>query len=255
MKKEKLIRSLLMLSSLFALWEITSALKIVPPFLLPRFSQVIGVLLSDFSIILPHTLTTIFEAIIGLSISVCLAVILAITMDYFPQLYGWLSPLLMLSQTIPTVILAPLLVLWFGYGMLPKIILIVLVCFFPLTISLFNGFQQIDPDYIRLLNSFQASYWQMLYHVKIPFALPSFLSGLTIASSYSVIGAVIAEWLGGESGLGVYMTRVRKSFAFDKLFAAMLLISLLSFLLMLGIHCIERWVTRKKANHYKGEKS
>ena len=145
-----------------------------------------------------------------------------------------------MTQTIPTVAIAPLLVLWFGYETLPKVILIVLTTFFPVTVGLMDGFRTADGDAVGLLRSMGASRWQIFWHIKAPSALPQFFSALRIAVAYSVVGAVISEWLGGFGGLGVYMTRVKAAFAFDKMFAVIFLICAISLILMGLVELIER---------------
>lgn len=146
----------------------------------------------------------------------------------------------MITQTIPTVAIAPLLVLWMGYDMAPKIALVVIVCFFPMAVGLLDGFRSADQDTVNLLRSMGASKGQIFRMVKLPSSLGRFFSSLRVSVSYSIVGAVIAEWLGGNSGLGVYMTRVRKSYAFDKMFAVIVLISLISLLLMWLVSMIQR---------------
>ena len=153
-------------------------------------------------------------------------------MDRYELLRKALYPLVVISQTIPTIAIAPLLVLWFGYEMLPKIILIVLVVFFPVAVSLLDGYQSVDKDTVNLLRSMGAGDRQIFRYVKFPAALGQFFAGLKIAVSYAVVSAVIAEWLGGFNGLGVYMTRVKKAYSFDKMFAVIFLISALSLILM-----------------------
>ena len=136
--------------------------------------------------------------------------------------------------------IAPLLVLWMGYDMAPKIALVVIVCFFPMAVGLLDGFRSADQDTVNLLRSMGASKGQIFRMVKLPSSLGRFFSSLRVSVSYSIVGAVIAEWLGGNSGLGVYMTRVRKSYAFDKMFAVIVLISLISLLLMWLVSMIQR---------------
>ena len=147
-------------------------------------------------------------------------------------------PLLVATQTIPTIAIAPLLVLWMGFGMEPKIMLVVITTFFPIAVGLLDGFKSADPDAVALLRSMNATRRQIFRHVKMPAALPYFFSGLRISASYAVVGAVISEWLGGFEGLGVYMTRVRKAYAFDKMFAVILLIVIVSLLLMKLVNVI-----------------
>jgi ABC-type nitrate/sulfonate/bicarbonate transport system permease component len=138
------------------------------------------------------------------------------------------------------VAIAPLLVLWFGYGLAPKVILIVLTTFFPVAVSLVAGFRSVDLDMIDLMRTMGASDLQIFWQVKLPGALDQFFSGLRISATYAIVGAVISEWLGGFSGLGVYMTRVRKSFAYDRMFAVIILISVLSLALMKAVDLLER---------------
>lgn len=173
-------------------------------------------------------------------LGVTIGFVFAVTMDTFDILYRALYPILVISQTIPTVAIAPLLVLWFGYEMTPKVVLVVLVTFFPITVGLLDGFRAVDRDAIGLLRSMGASKWQIFRYLKCPSALPQFFSGLRIAAAYSVVGAVISEWLGGFNGLGVYMTRVKKAFAFDKMFAVIFLISAVSLALMALVSFAER---------------
>ena len=162
--------------------------------------------------------------------------------NQFEFLYKGLYPVAILTQTIPSIAIAPLLVLWMGYGVLPKIALIFITCFFPLLIGILDGFKSADQNVIRMYRSMNASYFKILTDVKIPYSLESFFSGLKISASYSVVGAVISEWLGGKGGLGVYMTHVRKAYAFDKMFAVIFLISIISLLLMEVVKLLQRGV-------------
>ena len=124
--------------------------------------------------------------------------------------------------------------------MTPKVILIMITTFFPIAVGLFNGFQSADTDSMNLLLAMGAGRWQIFYHIKYPSALSQFFAGIRIATSYAVVGAVISEWLGGFSGLGVYMTRVKQAFAFDKMFAVIFLISMISLLLMKGVDFLQK---------------
>jgi len=183
---------------------------------------------------------TLAEAFVGLSLGIFLGFIMAVLMDQFGGLYKAFYPLVIVTQTIPTVAIAPLLVLWFGYEMTPKVILIVITTFFPITVGLLNGFQSADKDSINLLRAMGAGRWQIFRYIKFPGALSQFFAGLRISASYAVVGAVISEWLGGFGGLGVYMTRVKKAFSFDKMFAVIFLISMISLLLMKGVDFLQK---------------
>lgn len=225
---------------LLALWQLLCRAGLVPAYLLPSPVQVAAAFMEDLPLLAQNLLTTLGEAFLGLGLGLALAFLAAALMDRWPLFYRAAYPLLVITQTIPTVALAPLLVLWMGYGPAPKVTLVVIVCFFPVAVALLDGFRAADPDVIGLMRAMGAGKGQIFRYVKLPSALPPFFSGLRIAVSYSVVGAVIAEWIGGFSGLGVYMTRVRKSFAYDKMFAVIFLISAVSLLLMKGVTLLRR---------------
>ncbi len=222
------------------IWEAISRASILPQFILPSPSSIIISLFKDFKNMYIHILATIYETSVGFSISVVLAVIIAIVMDAFINVRKTLLPLLIISQTIPIIILAPLFVIWFGYGYLPKIIIVILICFFPISISLLQNLMGTDKEFIDLLRSMGAKKLQIYKYVKIPYAMPGFFSGLKIAATYSIMGATIAEWVGGKIGLGVYMIRAKHSFSTDKVFAAIIIVVILSLALIKLIEFIEK---------------
>lgn len=225
---------------LLAVWQGACSLGVVPGYMLPSPVEVAQAFVSERALLWENALITLQEAFIGLFLGVSLGFVFAVLMDAFDVLYRAFYPILVLTQTVPTVAIAPLLVLWFGYEMTPKIILIVISTFFPVTVGLLDGFRAADKDAIGLLRSMGAGRWQIFRYIKAPSALPQFFSGLRIAAAYSVVGAVISEWLGGFGGLGVYMTRVKKAFAFDKMFAVIFLISAISLLLMALVDLAEK---------------
>lgn len=200
--------------------------------MLPSPFDVVLAFLKDSPLLMEHAKTTLTEAFLGLTMGTTLGFLIAVLMDRFQIFYKSIYPIIVLTQTVPTVAIAPLLVLWLGYGILPKITLIVITTFFPIAVSLLEGFRSSDKDALNLLKAMGANRLQCFIHIKLPSALNQFFSGLKISASYSVVGAVVSEWLGGFTGLGVYMTRVRKSYSFDKMFAVIFFISLISLLLM-----------------------
>ena len=208
--------------------------------MLPSPIQVVQAFIKEFPTLMEHSFVTLTEAFLGLGLGILLGFIMAVLMDQFEGLYQAFYPLIVLTQTVPTVAIAPLLVLWFGYEMTPKVILIVITTFFPIAIGLLNGFRSADTDSIHLLRAMGADRWQIFRHIKLPGAMSQFFAGLRISASYAVVGAVISEWLGGFSGLGVYMTRVKQAFAFDKMFAVIFLISIISLLLMKGVDVLQK---------------
>ncbi len=225
---------------LILIWQVVCSLELVPGYMLPSPIQVMQAFINEFNVLMGHLMISLSEAFLGLGVGILVAFILAVGMDHYRGLHKSLYPLLIISQTVPVIAIAPLLVLWMGYGMAPKVMVIFLVCFFPITISLLDGFREADRDTIRLMKSMGANAKQIFWHIKLPCALPGFLAGLKVSVSYAVIGAVVAEWLGGTAGLGVYMTRVRKSYAFDKMFAVIFLVSLISLVLMKLVSLLDR---------------
>ncbi len=235
------IASSIIIAVLLMIWQILSMVNIIPKFMLPSPFEVVKAFVSDFPLLMKHTEVTLVEAFLGLGLGIILGFVVAVIMDRFEYAYKMIYPVLVITQTIPTVAIAPLLVLWMGYGILPKIMLILLTSFFPITIGLLDGFHSVDRDMLNLLKTMGATSFQNFIHLKLPSSLGYFFAGLRISVSYSIIGAVVAEWLGGYDGLGVYMTRVRKSYSFDKMFAVIFLISGISLLLMYFVKKIQRW--------------
>lgn len=231
----------IIIAVLLIIWQTLSMINIIPKFMLPSPIEVVRAFISDFPLLMEHTEITLIEAFLGLGLGIILGFAVAVIMDRFEYAYKMIYPVLVITQTIPTVAIAPLLVLWMGYGILPKIMLILLTSFFPITIGLLDGFRSVDKDMLNLLKTMGASSFQNFIHLKLPSSLGYFFAGLRISVSYSIIGAVVAEWLGGYDGLGVYMTRVRKSYSFDKMFAVIFLISGISLLLMYFVKKIQRW--------------
>ncbi len=221
-------------------WQGVSMAGLVPGYMLPSPVDVIKAFISEFPLLMENAKVTLMEAFIGLGCGVALGFLMAVIMDRFDRLYKALYPLIVVTQTVPTVAIAPLLVLWFGYEMLPKVILIVIVTFFPITVGLLTGFRSADRDMMNLLRSMGAGRLQIFRYIKLPGAMGQFFSSLRISASYAVVGAVISEWLGGFNGLGVYMTRVKKAFSFDKMFAVIFLISAISLILMKLVDMLQK---------------
>lgn len=240
------------IGAILLLWQVLSTSGFIPGYMLPSPVKVLNAFVEDFSLLMMHLKTTLIEAVAGLVLGVIIGFLAAAVMDSFETVRKALYPVLIISQTVPTVAIAPLLILWFHYGMTPKIVLIILVTFFPIAIGLLEGFQSVDVDMIHLLKSMGAGKLQIFYHVKLPAALGPLFSGLKIAVAYSVVGAVIAEWLGGFEGLGVYMTRVKKAYSYDKMFAVIFLISAISLGLMWAVKILQKkcmpWEQVKREN-------
>ena len=231
-KVSQKIAPVLSLAVIVVIWVFVSEGEIIPAYMLPSPIDVGKAFVSDFSILMIHAKVTLQESLYGLGIGIVLAFLISALMDRFSFLYSALYAILVITQTIPTIAIAPLLVLWLGFGMAPKITLVVVTTFFPITVSLLDGFRSVDADSVNLVRSLGGGRMKIFRYIKLPSAVPHFFSGLKVSASYAVIGAVIAEWLGGFEGLGVYMTRVKKAYAFDKMFAVIIFISVISLVLM-----------------------
>lgn len=228
--------------ALIFLWHYLSVNNVVPSYMLPKPIDVFNTLIEEKDILFEHALITLQEAFWGLGIGIGLGFIIATIMDEWDFLYKAIYPIMVITQTIPTIAIAPLLVLWMGFGMEPKITLVVLTTFFPIAVGLLDGYKSVDKDEVNLLRSMGAGKFKIFKYVKLPNALPHFFSGLKISASYAIVGAVISEWLGGFEGLGVYMTRVKKAYAFDRMFAVIIVIVAISLLLMKLVNILRKMV-------------
>ncbi len=228
---------------LLVIWEGAVKLYHVPQYILPGPVQIISTLAENSGLLMMHTVTTLEEALLGFVLAIGIAFITAFLLDNIEWLNKAVYPVLILSQTIPIITLAPLFLIWFGWGLLPKIIVVILVCFFPMAISLLNGLNAVDTDLISLFRSMGASRLAIFNMVKLPSALPGFFSGMRISASYSIMAAVIGEWLGAQQGLGYFMTISQKSFRVDQVLAAVVIISVLSLLIVKVIELTEYLLT------------
>ncbi len=245
----KIMPPLLILILLAALIQLLSAAGIIRDFVIPPPVAVLKALLSNYKLLWSHLKETMFISLLGLFLSIITGALLALAMDRLPFLYRAFYPLLVISQTIPTMVITPVIVLIFGYGFLPRLAVVLLVCFFPVAINLLQGFTAVDQDQIRLMKTMGAGEGQILWHVKLPSSLLHFFSGIKISATYAVMAAVLAEWSGGGNGLGIYMLRSKRSYSFDNMFAAIIIIVLLSLTLYYLVVLVERlslpWVRVK----------
>ncbi len=243
--------SILLIIGLFILWEIAVRINVISIHILPPPSDVFETLYVNWPIIAVHTWQTIIESIIGLIISVFFGLSIAVLLDYSGFIRKCIYPVLVASQTIPMIALAPLLLIWLGFGITPKLIIVVLYCFFPIAIAVTDGFSDTDPKLIKLLKSMGASNFQILKLIKLPGALPNFFSGLRIAATYSMTGAIVGEYVGAYQGLGVYIQTSANSFAVSSVFAAIFVVVILSILQFSIVSLLEKYLI--PWNQYKKE--
>ena len=238
--------SLITIFLILVVWQVCGNLALLPKFIIPTPFEILNSFVRDSSLLLYHSKITLIEALLGLFFGTVIAIFLAIIMDSIKLLNKAIYPLLVLTQTIPTIAIAPILVLWLGYGILPKIVLIILTTTFPIVISILDGFRNCDKDVLTLFRLMHASKFQTLIHLKIPESLSYFYAGFRVSVSYAFIAAVVAEWLGGVEGLGVYMIRAKKLFQYDTMFAIIILISAISLLSMHLVKLSEKKVIKWK---------
>lgn len=227
---------------IFALlsWQVVAAKSGLSAFILPSPTQVFEAAWETRDLLASAISTTMLETLIGLIMAILLGMAIAAAMDFSSFIRRALYPILVASQTVQILAIAPLLIIWFGFGLLPKVIIVVLVCFFPMAVSTADGLASADPDHVALLKAMGANRGQIWRLVRLPSALPSFFSGLRIAVTYSVVGATIGEWVGGSAGLGLYMLRSKNALATDQVFVAIVITSAISIGLFAMIYFLER---------------
>ena len=228
-------RLLIIAAGLVGFWQIIVFITGVPHYILPGPGKVLIAAGAHWKILLSHGLTTLIEILAGLSLGTLFGAVSALCMIAFGSLKRWLLPVLVISQAIPVFALAPLLVLWLGYGMASKIAMAVLIIFFPVTAAFYDGLRRTDSDWIELAGIMNAVPFAVLRHVRVPAAMPALASGLRVATAVAPIGAVVGEWVGSSSGLGFYMLHANARMQTDVLFAALALIVMMALVLYFSI--------------------
>ncbi|MGM0602987.1 MAG: ABC transporter permease [Bacillota bacterium] len=235
---------------LILIWEFVVSFFDIETWILPAPGRIINEIIETRALLFRHSLRTLFESIFGLIISSIAGIITGVIIFHFDILKRTFYPLLVVSQTVPIVILIPLLVIWFGFGILPKILIVILACFFPAAVNTIDGLSTADNDMINLLKSMGATNWQVFTKVRVPAALPMIFSGLRISATYAVMAAVVAEWMGSDMGLGVFIVRSSNSYLTARVFAGIVFISLFSILLFKSVDLLEKilvpWKEQKR---------
>ena len=236
-----LLPPLLLAAVILVVWEAYARVSGVRPQVLPAPSRVLEQGWAFRALIWSHTLPTLGETAAGFALAMITGTAAAIAIDFSSTVRRALYPALVASQAIPVVAVAPLLVLWFGFGMLPKALVVALVTFFPITVGWVDGFAATERASTNLLRSMGASRWQVFRLARMPGALPSFFSGLRIAITYAVVGAIFAEYVGAKRGLGIFMQLQQNSFRTDLVMAAIVVTATISVALFLSTYAIERF--------------
>jgi putative hydroxymethylpyrimidine transport system permease protein len=219
-----LLRGLLVTFSMLALWQLIVWFTQLPSFILPGPLQVFHTLYLQAPLIAQQTVITVTETLLGLLLGTLLGCSLALSMSLFRHLQIWILPILVISQALPIFAIAPLLVIWLGYGMASKIATTMLMLFFPIASSFFDGLRRTEIGWLDLAQIMNASRWQTLWRIRIPAALPNLASGLRVATAAAPIGAIVGEWVGSSNGLGFLMLNANARMQIDLMFAVLLVI-------------------------------
>ncbi len=230
-----LYRSIVIVISLTALWQSIVWLTQSPPFILPAPIDVAAALITNAKLIVFHASVTIFEVLVGLILGCFVGMITAWAILQFHAIRSWFLPLLVASQALPVFAIAPVLMLWLGFGMASKIAMATLIIYFPVTAALYDGLRNTDPGWIDMARIMGASKHTTLKYIRLPSALPSFGSGLRIAAAISPIGAVVGEWVGSSSGLGFLMLHANARTQVDLMFAALIVLAFFAIILYFSI--------------------
>jgi len=234
MKKLTKTAPVLVIVLLLAVWELVVQLAGIPLYVLPAPSDMLKTFAAELPVLLTHSGVTVMEALAGMAISFVVGIVVGVMIDAMPVFKRCVYPILVVTQTVPVIVLAPIFIIYMGFGYAPKILTVVLMCFFPIVVSFSDGLGEMDAGYLNLVRTYGGSKLQLYRIVKIPSALISLLSGLKVAATYSISGAVVGEWIASQSGLGYYLIRAKNGYMLDKVFACVLMIILLS-LLMNGL--------------------
>lgn len=240
----------LILFGVLAIWELGVRLSGIPVWQLPSPSLIVQELVASRSLLWIHTVVTLQEVILGFIAALFAGIFLAIAISYSKILERSIYPIIIASQTIPIIAIAPLLLIWIGYGILPKIIVVALISFFPITVNTVDGLRSADRDLVNMMRVLGASKLQIFTKLQVPDSLPYLFSGIKVGISISVIGAVIGEWVGASKGLGYLMTYSQPLFLTARVFASILILSVIGVGLFLLASVVERlmlpWYYREK---------
>ncbi|EFM12998.1 binding-protein-dependent transport systems inner membrane component [Paenibacillus curdlanolyticus YK9] len=240
----KIVPPAIVLALIVIVWQLVVDGGAVERWELPSPTDIVHEAASIAPRLLDHTSATLQLALIGFMIGAAAGIVLAAFLHLIPGAREAISPLLILSQNIPIIVLAPLLVLWFGFGLTPKIVLVTLVCFFPVAVSMLTGLRERDARLAEYLRMLGAGRWRLFASLELPYSIPYVFSGLKIAATYSMTSAVVAEWVGADRGLGYFMQLSRKGFMAPRVFAAVIIIVAISLALYSVIVLIERLMIR-----------
>ena len=233
--------SLLIVVAILVAWEMYVRVFDVQTWLLPAPSDIGTALYNDAGLLWRHTRVTLSEIIVGFGLALASGVLLATAIGLSRTLERAIYPFVIASQTIPIIVIAPMLLIWVGYGLAPKVIVVALISFFPIVVNMVDGLKSVDRDMVNLMRTLGANRLQVFFKVQVPTSLPYLFSGMRVAIAVSVIGAVIGEWVGSSEGLGYLMIRSKPQFLTERVFAAIAILSVMGVGLFASIGIIERF--------------
>lgn len=234
---------------LLVIWQAVVTISGAPPYILPAPNQVFTAILEKWPTLVSHAGTTLAEILGGLALGIVFGAMSALTMAFYRPARRWLLPVLVVSQSVPVFALAPILVLWLGYGMASKIAMATLIIYFPVTATFHDGLRRTDTGWLDLAHTMDASHWAILRHVRLPAALPAAASGIRVAAAVAPIGAVVGEWVGSSAGLGYYMLHANARMQIDAMFAALAVLALISLSLYFTLDVVLRRMTPWQADN------
>ena len=241
-KSRRIVMPLLVFIIVIAGWEAYVRIFDISLYILPSPSKIVLALIENFDVLMQHSFITLEESILGLVISTFFAIVISIGMDLSKTFKTSIYPYLIVTQTVPVMVLGPLFSIWFGFDLLPKVLIVIFMCFFPIAISFTDALGQVNEKEINLLKSYGANLFQIYRIVKIPSGALGLFSGFKVAATYCVGGAIVGEWLSSRAGLGYYMLRVKNGYMLDKVFACVLMIIFWSILLNLSVSVLEKLI-------------
>jgi len=227
---------------LIVLWDVFIRLFKIPPYLIPNPLSVAKQLSAEWPMLWRETLPTLYATLGGFALSALVGVPIAMWIAHSRLVESFVYPLLVFSQSIPKVAIAPLFVVWFGFGLVPKLIAAFLLGFFPVVVATVQGFKSVEGDVIDLARSMGANPMKIFLKFRLPHALPAIFSGLKVSVTLAVVGAVVGEFVGSNSGLGYVLQKANGTFDLPLMFAALVILSMIGVLLFLVLELIERWV-------------
>lgn len=236
----RIIGPMVVLFGLLVVWQVWVRLADTPTWMLPAPTDIVESFREDWRLLAEHTRVTLTEVLVGFAIALVAGLMTGIAIDSSRLIERALYPLLIASQTIPMVVLAPLFLIWFGYGLLPKVLITALVAYFPLAVNTVDGLKSTDRELIKLLTSMGSSQWQIFRLAKVPSALPHIFGGARISVAFSVIGAVFGEFVGAKAGLGYLMDRSAPQFETPRVFACIVILAVMGVTLFMVVSLVER---------------